>query len=239
MFRFISEISAPSGQDGQVCANRGLHLTIDLDWCHEAVLADTLELLEVYEARATVFCTDRTESLDLLKGNRLVELGVHPNFRPLLSGENAPDGESAARVLDRILSLVPTAKSVRSHSLTSSSDLSTLFRSRGLTHESNIKLPFEAAPHLAPFYHVSGMLMCPFQWGDHSDMEKGIPIQCVSNYLVVNFHPIHIFLNSNSLDQYERTRPYHYSPGNLRNLRTDGTGVRTHFLDLLEAMSGR
>lgn len=233
---FVSEIQLKSVAPLEARLNRteGVFLTLDLDWCHEEILLDTLELLEEYEAKATFFCTDRPKSLDLLRGNSRVELGVHPNFRPLLAGINGQKLD-AANVLDKLLELIPEAKSVRSHSLIAGSTLSSLFASRGLTHESNIRVPLLQGWGLRPFANFSGLVSCPFNWADYTDMGSPIPEKKESLYMMVAFHPIHIFLNSESHSRYEASRPVHYSPKKLLAHRNPGLGVRDEFIQFLRS----
>lgn len=235
MFNFISEISPNLYQDDLLTISKDLKifLTFDLDWCHEAVLEDTIQLLEKFDVKATFFCTDKISSLDLLRGNKRFELGIHPNFRPLLDA-SSNSSSSASKILDQIMSIIPEAKSVRSHSLISGSNLSALFFSRGLTHESNLKIPLAAANDCKPFFHSTGIIMCPFQWGDYSEMGNSINLDEYKQYLTVNFHPIHIFLNSDSLDRYEHTRPIHQNPSELRRARFEGRGVRDIFIEFLK-----
>jgi hypothetical protein len=50
---------------------------------------------------------------------------------------------------------------------------------------------------------------------------------------ILDFHPIHIFLNTESIDRYERTRNIHSSPKELIDNRYVGEGIRTAFETLL------
>lgn len=51
---------------------------------------------------------------------------------------------------------------------------------------------------------------------------------------VFDFHPIHVFLNTESLDRYERTRPLHQNPKELIKHRYQGDGTRSRLIELLE-----
>jgi len=51
---------------------------------------------------------------------------------------------------------------------------------------------------------------------------------------VLDFHPIHVFLNTESLDRYERTRPLHHNPKELIKHRFEGYGTRNRLLEVLE-----
>jgi len=50
---------------------------------------------------------------------------------------------------------------------------------------------------------------------------------------VFDFHPIHVFLNTELLDRYDRTRHLHQKPGELIKHRFDGEGIRIRLLELL------
>jgi hypothetical protein len=131
-FSLIREI-APESQD--TWQNKAF-LTIDVEWSCDSVLRDSIDLVEDEEVPTTWFVTHNTHLLDRLRSNPLFELGIHPNFNPLLDGETGR-ADSAIDIVDRLMQVVPGARSVRSHSLTSSSRLQEVFRSVGLTHELN------------------------------------------------------------------------------------------------------
>ena len=51
---------------------------------------------------------------------------------------------------------------------------------------------------------------------------------------VFNFHPIHIFLNTENIVRYETTRHLHKNPKELIKNRYLGKGVRTDLIKLLK-----
>ena len=51
---------------------------------------------------------------------------------------------------------------------------------------------------------------------------------------VFDFHPIHVFLNTESLNRYERARPFFQNPKELIKHRYEGYGTRNRFIELLE-----
>ena len=104
-----------------------IFITLDIDWCSDDVLANSIDLLEKYDVSATWFVTHETPLLERLRENSKFELGIHPNFNFLLNGEQN-NGRTSEEVIDRLLELVPDAKSVRSHSMTQSSVLLELFK---------------------------------------------------------------------------------------------------------------
>jgi len=118
-------------------------LTFDIDWANDDVLADSIDLVEEANISATWFVTHDTPLLKRLRANSKFELGIHPNFNFLLNGDPS-NGRNAEEVIDRLLCVVPEAKSVRSHSMTQSSHLLQLFVDRGIYYDCNHYIPKNA-----------------------------------------------------------------------------------------------
>lgn len=51
--------------------------------------------------------------------------------------------------------------------------------------------------------------------------------------MVINFHPIHVFLNTESMDRYESVRHIHQNAQELLKYRYEGYGTRNLLIDLL------
>lgn len=221
-------------------------LTFDMDWAHDEVLADTIDLVERAGISASWFVTHETPLLARLRVNPLFDIGIHPNFNHLLMGDDR-NGPNADEVVKRLLELVPDAKSVRSHSLTQNSQLLELFRLAGLTHDCNHFIPAESGISLKPWPMSNGLIRVPHLWEDdvacHS--RDGRPIQellALPGLKVFDFHPIHVFLNSEAMERYESARPLFQVPEELIKHRFEGQGTRSrleHLLSLANAPSPR
>lgn len=216
-----------------------IFLTFDIDWAHDDVLADCIDLVERADVCATWFVTHDTPLLARLRSNPKFELGIHPNFNFLFNLQNSA-GDSAEDVLERILALVPEATAVRSHHMTQSSALLNLFRSKGLTHDCNHFIPTTAGMVLKPWLLWNDMVRVPYSWEDDImciyGQTQALPqihelVQC-SGMMVFDFHPIHVYLNTEDLQRYERTRPLHRSPKELVTHRHVGYGARSALEDL-------
>ena len=146
-------------------------LTIDIDWAHDEILEDTIQLIEETGVCATWFITHETSYLEFLRGNPRFELGIHPNFNPLLLGDKSL-GKSADEVVSRLLEIVPEAKSVRSHSMAQSSVLLNLFSEKGLTHDCNHYIPQQSQIVLKPWHLWNGLIRVPYFWEDDIEMEE-------------------------------------------------------------------
>jgi hypothetical protein len=150
-------------------------------------------------------------------------------------------GKNTEEIVDRLLALVPEAKSVRSHSLTQSSVLLQLFRNKGLTHDCNYFIPHQAGMELRPWYLWNGLIKVPYFWEDDVSAIYGDNFGAIAELTqrrglkVFDFHPIHVFLNTERMERYEESRPYHRSPEKLLTYRNNETsGTRTALKTLLE-----
>lgn len=223
-----------------------IFVTIDVDWAHDDVLADSIDLLDRSGASATWFITHDTPLLDRLRANPNYELGIHPNFNRLLAGDFR-NGRSAEEVISQLMQLVPEARSVRSHSMTQSTGLLQAFVSAGLTHDANHFIPASSGIQLKPWLLWNGMIRVPYCWEDDvfcTYRERGVPepdaIDVVQHdgLAVIDFHPIHLFLNTETMARYEQTRDAHQSPDALMEHRYTGFGTRSRLLELLDFVAG-
>lgn len=217
-------------------------LTFDVDFATDVILEDTLNLLSDFNFRSTFFLTGPTSLLEGMRLARNLDLGIHPNFNHLLQGKSEESGGAKA-VVDRLLDIVPEAVSVRSHSLAQSSRVHQLFVEAGLTHDLNTFVPAGSGNVVAPWRDWNGLTRVPFQWEDdlfclaeESANPEPSPIELAaqqSGFFVFNFHPIHIFLNTESLERYEASRSVHHDAEKTRDFRFKGYGTRNRLLDLL------
>jgi hypothetical protein len=213
-----------------------LFLTFDIDWANDEVIADTHRLLSESHVSATFFATHESPRIKALCEDENLEVGLHPNFNHILDG-STPNINSDKIISDLKL-IIPEAKSVRSHSTTYSSVLCSSFAKQGLTHDVNYFIPDFSEVDLKPWLNWLGITMVPYFWEDDvacSDPNVSEVSSLVSRQgiRVFDFHPIHVFLNTESLDRYERTRPLHQNPQELIKHRFEGYGTRSRLMELL------
>ena len=210
-------------------------LTFDIDWAHDDIISDSFNLIKDFNVSSTWFVTHETQILAKLSNEPTIELGIHPNFNPLLNGNSEKD---STEVIKKSLDLVPGAVSIRSHSLTQNERLIDQFRHFGLTHVSNNFIPFGCGINIKPFFVWDKMIIVPHCWQDNVSlkMDLGFPqaTDFTTGLCIFDFHPIHVFLNTESLDRYERTRSFHQNPEELIKHRFDGYGTRSRLLELLK-----
>lgn len=215
-----------------------IFITIDVDWASDYVLYDTLEMLQQFEIAATIMLTHQTDLIDNIESNCLLELGLHPNFNYLLEGDFRY-GKNYKEVISYYKDIVPNAKVVRSHSVVSSTKILEEYYKQGFIYDLNTELPFSSGIEARPYKDWTGLIKIPYFWQENMSFEYGwdyaIDKFINNNYLkVLNFHPIHLFLNSASMDHYNSIRGDMTNTEKLKNnINTSSYGVRDFFIDLI------
>ncbi len=202
-----------------------ISFSADIDWAADEIIAHTIELFEKYGVKCTFFSTHYSNVL-LDSNKKLFEIGIHPNFNSLLSGNN----KNADDVLDELLETHPGAKGVRSHSMMQSSDLLQKFAKKNQIYDANHFLPY--CKGIKPFKLWTGMVRIPYNWEDDVHWAYGYSFDSCRIDLnddglnVFDFHPIHIFLNTENKYRYNEAKKYLNNPKKLleyRNSETKGT----------------
>lgn len=215
---------------------------IDVDWAHEEIIEDTVLLLEKYGVDATFFATHKSLVIDNILNSNSYEIGIHPNFIPLLRGDTSK-GKDFKEVIDNLMNIYPDSKSSKAHSLVDSSVLLDYYNKIGITHDNTYLIDAPKMLPLVPWRLWNNLIRVPLFWED--DYATVTKYQCNFNDLikpmpglrVFGFHPLHIFLNTESLERYEATRNIQDHPKKLLEYRYDGEGTRTRFIQLLNAIS--
>jgi hypothetical protein len=219
----------------------GTFLTFDMDWCHDSVLDFTLDMIHDYKVESTWFVTHDTKLIQKLQVDPLVELGIHPNF----SRAHVSDRElvTPQKVVEELQQIIPEASSFRAHSLISSSKLALMMFESGLTHDSGVFIPESSGAVIYPWRHPSGLIQVPFCWADDvaTYFKCGEPAVAMrdnpKSMRVLDFHPIHVFLNTPTMALYEQTRQYHQDPKKLERYRFDGFGTADRLREVLAELA--
>jgi len=214
-------------------------LTFDVDWACGEILLDTIEIVEAAGVSATFFATHDTPLLARLRKNPLFEVGMHPNFNEILRGTPKAGGMSAAEVVNALALIVPEARSVRSHSLSWGDVISQAIRSVGISTVSNCLIPEQSGMVLKPYADWYGLVHAPYFYQDSACFffqENSSLHQLAKRdgLKVFDFHPMHVYLNSERQERYEELRPFVREPSHLLKHRYDGEGSRSSLLRLLE-----
>ncbi len=213
-----------------------IYFTSDIDWAPDEVIDDMLSIFDKYNQRCTLFATH--ESRSIINVKNIHEIGIHPNFNSLLSQNEKQI--NAENIIDDLINIYPDSKGVRSHSTLSSSVLLDLFYKKGLKYDSNLFIPYQ---DVFPFELWNGFLRIPYNWEDDvhflynkSFFQTGLNLN--SKYLIFDFHPIHVYLNTESEMRYLNAKYFYKDPKKLLDYRNNSTsGARTLLISLLESCS--
>ncbi|MFY9107284.1 polysaccharide deacetylase family protein [Aliarcobacter cryaerophilus] len=215
-----------------------MFITFDIDWCTNEVLSYTLDIVEKYDIKATFFVTHETKLLERMRVNPNIELGIHPNFNFLLNGDFR-QGSSSKEVVQYYKKFVPNAVSVRSHSLTQSSNIFPIFEDEGFIYECNTFIPLQGGIQL-PYKHTKQLIKVPHIFEDdvRELYEDEWNLKKYLNYKgikVFDFHPIHIFLNSENIERYNSAREHFQNFEELKKcVNTKSYGTKDFLIDLIK-----
>jgi hypothetical protein len=210
-------------------------------------MQDTIDLLVRHEVQATFLLTHKSELNASIESSRFFEVGIHPNFNFLLNGTDTK-ARNAHEVMGNLTQHVRSPKAIRSHSVVSSSPLQQIYKEFGITHDLNSFIPNNSGIILRPFFSYNGLITVPYCWEDDahlifeiSDSKEVEPVEISKEksggIKVFNFHPIHVYLNTESITQYENARDFQNSQEDLNRFVNVGYGTRNRFIELLNYMS--
>ncbi len=223
-----------SYQDSKIIDTKSLDdefcITIDVDWSPEELIESVINTLNSYKIKATFFAT---HPIDVKEH----ETALHPNFTSF---------ERYEETIRKLLQIYPDAKGVRGHRLMTDETLLLHYEKLGILYQSSYLML--GLKNIRPFYLEFNIMEIPLFYMDriHFDdswhAKKGFTINSINmdftGLKVFDFHPIHIFLNTNNRDLYERAKKYYHEPKLLESYRNkDKEGIGTYFNNLLEYIS--
>lgn len=136
--------------------------------------------------------------------------------------------------------MVPESVSVRSHSMTQNSLILDEFEKKNLLFDCNTFIPFSSDMVIKPYKHWTKKLVkVPYFWEDdvHILYNWSWDVERYLNYTglkVFDFHPIHLFLNTENLSRYENAKKDLDNYSSLvKHINKNKRGVRDFFLDII------
>lgn len=138
------------------------------------------------------------------RDNKRINLGIHPNFNPIINGDAGGDNKEV--VIRKCKELIPDAVVARSHSLLNSTPLTKVLYEFGIKYELNSFIVPHKGMCVYPWY-LEGVMQIPFFFEDDIYLMEGFSNQpkfylCnrIKMYKIFNFHPFHLFLNTETLE---------------------------------------
>ena len=212
------------------------YITMDMDWANDGVLADTISLVEQLNIPVCLFVTNDTPMLKVFREHPLFTLGIHPNFLPQLTGQTT---KSYRETIAEMLELVPEAKIIRCHALVDATPILVTAKEMGIRADMNLFIPASSGISPNAFCHFSGLRRLPFFYEDDAwAIEPDAPsperhILAPGDILrIFNFHPIHLYLNTENMERYNRAKPHYHEFEKLAPFvnHGDGFGARDFLL---------
>lgn len=222
--------------------NINYHLTFDIDWAPDCCVEQILLDLKKNSVKATFFITHASDINDEII-NQGHHIGLHPNFFP-----NSTHGKSTLEIIEGLLKIANNASSIRTHGLFQSTSLFIEIFSNfpqlkldisNLTYKSKYIERTKMTYETAKFERIN------FNWEDDvAFFDQGFNWSSEVYYgklNIYNFHPIHIFLNSCSMKNYEKLKS-NIGNKNLNQLKKnevsnfinyDSAGARTFLNSLI------
>lgn len=215
-----------------------IFLTFDIDWCSDEVLSYILDIIGKYDIKVTFFVTHESPFLKKMRDNPNIELGIHPNFNPLLNGDFRY-GKNIDDVIKYYKKIVPEAVSVRSHSLTVSSPILNASEKYGLKYECNQYIPYNSNIEVNPYKYINSIIRVPHFWEDdlHCLYQDCWDIDIYLKYegiKVFDFHPNNLFLNCYTSKDYDNAKPYFHDYQKLKKFQNTNYGEMNFFNELVE-----
>lgn len=198
---------------------RSVALTFDIDWAPDFAIEAVLSALDRAGVSATLFVTHPTPLLTGLDPSRF-ELGLHPHL---------PDRLDLNAALDKVRPLAPDARGVRFHRLIQSTPLMFELGALGFAYDASLLLPYQ--PGLRPFRFPAPLVRIPYSFEDDVHAFVGRPWDDASIGLtaqglkIFDFHPIHVFLNTEDLSRYARAKAAGFTLSACRDLINPGPGA--------------
>jgi hypothetical protein len=209
---------------------RTIYLTFDVDWVNDDILSPMINKLQSYGLQATFFATHQSRLLNSLDRDGF-EIGLHPNF-------DTGDGKIDSQALSKLKEMYPNAVGTRSHTLLFGSRILSQLHKCSLRYESNIYL--HRHTHLRPVLRTRDILSIPFNWSDDKHLELNEPFQLSrlpdfdsEGLIILNFHPIHLYLNTDQYSRYEEAKQFFNKP-EIDAFINHGQGMATLFEQLCE-----
>ena len=194
-------------------------ITIDIDWCADWMIEETLKLLEYSRSPVIFFGTHTTHmNAEILASNH--KLGIHPNF--ILGHQKSNTHEE----LDRLLNAVNNRPEyIRSHGLrTDFVQLEQTFMYvKTLKYDISLFTPnllnsFKSG--WKTYDNLGTVNQINYHWEDSVYIRNSIPVpDCRisrEKTIIMNFHPVHLVTNAPSFDCYLRLKKQYGSISEIK-----------------------
>lgn len=228
---------------GKLSHSPAFCFTSDMDWANEEAIGHLLSFFKKKKLPLTSFVTHNSEKINEYYSKDANHIGLHPNF---LNGSS--HGTEYKEIIKNVSSIWPQAKCFRSHSYFDHLHITEHFHNLGFKYDSNVALHLQEG--IIPLHHISGLTRFPVFLEDYhflrriNEYDEDYVLKSLDTpgLKIFNFHPIHTYHNTKSLEDYEcvkngTDRPELYNLGIMDLLEqivehvTDNPGLGVFYLD--------
>jgi hypothetical protein len=213
-------------------------LTLDCDWAPDFALEHVRGLIASRNAHATLFATHPSRALEAWKRTPGLEIGWHPNLLP-----GSSHGKNPAEAAAYLESFAPGARGMRTHGLLQSTGLLAALAAAApsLRYDASLYVPGQTSLRGFDFPLPGGRSLrrYPFAWEDDLHLAAAGPLAPPliglpsEGLCIFNFHPIHVYLNTADMRDYERVKAQgplaDLAPAQVDPHRRSGAGIGSLF----------
>jgi hypothetical protein len=176
-----------------------IFFTADTDWASEEVLNFFFDAISKFDARWLIFATNNNDRFAELESEGH-EIGIHPNYIPCESRK------AMEQEVFRMKNLFPDSRFSRSHSLLTGGPIWDSLQKNEISHDFSYFQPTRLSPENRILWN--GLIQIGYNWEDDyhfhvKDFNEKHNLELLTcRNLIVNFHPIHFYLNTISKQDY-------------------------------------
>jgi hypothetical protein len=214
--------------------------TADQDWAPEWACQIFVDEIIRHEIPCHIFRTNSSNTIDNAISDGVLTCGWHPNFKPY-----STHGTSISEVIATMKTIAPESRTIRAHSYFESSETWDYLYNAGQLVESHGVTVMEE--NLFPVRMASKLVRVPVFFEDDvfmRDYPKNLDTTLLKQRLltpglkVFDFHPIHLGLNSMSLQHYESLKDY-AANGDLVGQSSAHRGIRDVLEEIVDYVRAR
>ncbi len=188
---------------------KNIILTFDVDWAPDWMIIPILKKLKEKKITSHFFLTHNSKLFS--KKNKYIQIGLHPNFF-----KNSTQGSSEKNIIDNLLKTFGKVDTLRTHGNYQSTNLHVLLTEKyKFKIDNSILSPRSQVFNYDLIWKKKKIEILSYNWEDGYETNQIQKIFSLKNKFfnnnriklyILNFHPVHIFLNTRYFDIYKKMK---------------------------------
>ena len=189
--------------------SKNIILTFDVDWAPDWMIIPILKKLKEKKITSHFFLTHNSKLFS--KKNKYIQIGLHPNFF-----KNSTQGSSEKNIIDNLLKTFGKVDTLRTHGNYQSTNLHVLLTEKyKFKIDNSILSPRSQVFNYDLIWKKKKIEILSYNWEDGYETNQIQKIFSLKNKFfnnnriklyILNFHPVHIFLNTRYFDIYKKMK---------------------------------